>query len=223
VIAVLYSSVQRRWQLCDFGTSATATSKRLVVTSSRRGTGGYRAPEVLDTGVYNNKSDQFSLGCIAFELTFGTKLFRDDYGVLQFSHNPEGVFSTLWPRFHPHNDRVNTFKQIVFSLLAIDPRPRPSASETKVTLNSIYESIRHEEQESMDHHHSTVATFLVVSDNFSGGDVFVGTDGIWGEGGDGDRDGDGDGDGDGDWCLVEHKVTVLLKAAEVPLDIGVEV
>jgi len=132
-ITVLYSSVQRRWLLCDFGTSATATSKKLVATSSRRGTGGYRAPEVLDAGVYNNKSDQFSFGCIVFELTFGAKLFRNgDYGVLQFSLNPFYLdFLGLEP-----DHILNDLEELVTSLIQIDPSARPSAHDTKAVLQS---------------------------------------------------------------------------------------
>jgi serine/threonine protein kinase len=165
VIAVLYSLLQRRWQLCDFGTSAAATSKRLVATNYGRGTGGYRAPEVLEEGVYNNKSDQFALGCIVFELTFGTKLFRnEDWRVQIFSRDPDVVFSTLWPSGQ-NSEMLKTFRQLVFSLIAIDPSARPSALETKVTLESIREVIARE-RETMDRSYSK-ATIIVPTDNLN--------------------------------------------------------
>jgi serine/threonine protein kinase len=53
--AVLFSGRDKCWKLADFGSAATATSKKLVTTALARGTDGYRAPEVLTRDQYNKR------------------------------------------------------------------------------------------------------------------------------------------------------------------------
>jgi serine/threonine protein kinase len=101
--------------------------------------------------VYNNKSDQFALGCIVFELIFGAKLFRnEDWRVQIFSQNPEIVFSNLWP-VQQSSEILKTFRQLVVSLITIDPSSRPSARETKVTLESIAGDVLAQDEGPMGH------------------------------------------------------------------------
>jgi serine/threonine protein kinase len=67
------------WKIVDFGVTSEATSSRAIPTIHARGTGGYRAPEILnESPVFTNKVDIWALGCIFFELYTGEKAFHDD-------------------------------------------------------------------------------------------------------------------------------------------------
>jgi len=83
---VLYSRKDSVWKLADFGFTSAGASRDVHSTSGRRGTPGYRAPELVSDskGVYNNKVDVWSMGCILYELAVGRKAFRDDWAVIQY-------------------------------------------------------------------------------------------------------------------------------------------
>jgi len=100
---VLFSSVQNCWKIGDFGTASSATSKRLHTTRYSRGTTGYRAPELLDSGNprFNNKADIFALGCIIYEVLTGTKLFVDDFKIHSYGeHWPSSADNNV-AKSHP--------------------------------------------------------------------------------------------------------------------------
>lgn len=100
LILVLYSSQHKSWKLTDFGITAAATSKQAQTTRYSRGTTSYRAPELLqESPTYTNKVDIWALGCILVELAYGTRLFAEDWYVLQFvSNNSLPPLPTLpWP------------------------------------------------------------------------------------------------------------------------------
>lgn len=62
--------------------SAEATSKRGITSILARGTGGYRAPELIrDIHQFTNKVDIWALGCILHELTNKSEAFKDDWDV----------------------------------------------------------------------------------------------------------------------------------------------
>lgn len=75
---VLFSYLDLRWKITDFGATSEGTSKRLSTTSSRRGTVVYSAPEVLGEDGYNSKSDIWAFGCIVYKLFTKEKAFRSD-------------------------------------------------------------------------------------------------------------------------------------------------
>src|SRR5271170_2701010 len=112
------------WKIADFGLTSTGTSSRLVTTSAGRGKECYRAPELLqqpqESGHYNNKSDMWSFGCIAFELFTGGKAFRSDFETYEYGRNnrsPKMYFKGL----------DDLTKHYISSLLEVDPDKRPSA------------------------------------------------------------------------------------------------
>jgi len=111
------------WKIADFGLTSTGTSNRLVTTSAARGKDCYRAPELLQqlqSGHYNNKSDMWSFGCIAFELFTDRKAFRNDFETWQYGESkrsPKMYFKGL----------DDLTKHYISGLLEVDPDKRPSA------------------------------------------------------------------------------------------------
>ena len=111
------------WKIADFGLTSTGTSKKLITTSAGRGKDSYRAPELLrdsEPGYYNNKSDMWSFGCIAFELLAGRKAFSNDFEVWNYGvakRNPKMYFKGL----------DDLAKYYLSGLLEVDPEKRPSA------------------------------------------------------------------------------------------------
>lgn len=128
---VLYSHEQESWKLTDFGTAAEGTSKRECTTGFRRGTEGYRAPEVIRDvrPVYNNKSDIWGLGCILYELVTKEKAFASDWRVHQFAESgrefvmfKEGVLKMI------KNPTAKSFRTLTGVILTTNYRNRPSAA-----------------------------------------------------------------------------------------------
>src|SRR5271156_2928049 len=86
VYLVLFSHRDQAWKLADFGLTSEGGSEELVSTSAR-GTAGYRAPELLMEGTFNKKVDVWAMGIIFYELAVGTKPFRSDIFVLEHFRN----------------------------------------------------------------------------------------------------------------------------------------
>ena len=62
----------------DFGISKQFNSyKTYTLTTKKLGTEYYAAPEIIDDGAYNEKSDIWSLGCIIYEL-FNLSIYYND-------------------------------------------------------------------------------------------------------------------------------------------------
>jgi len=62
----------------DFGISKQLSSyKTHTLTNKKLGSEYYAAPEILDNGIYNEKSDIWSLGCIIYEL-FNLNIYYKD-------------------------------------------------------------------------------------------------------------------------------------------------
>jgi len=82
---VLYSRKDSAWKLADFGITSDGTARRGRTTTGRRGTPGYRAPELMSdaNSVYNNKVDIWAVGCIFYEFPVGTRAFSTDWAVIQ--------------------------------------------------------------------------------------------------------------------------------------------
>lgn len=120
---VLYSWENDAWKIADFGYTVQGSSTA-ANTDNGRGTGGYRAPEVVTNNTFNNKSDVWSLGCIWFELMCREQAFATDYEVAEFSRAAETKHvpraSNLW------NDNMVNLLHRTFE---INPANRPSALE----------------------------------------------------------------------------------------------
>ena len=62
----------------DFGISKYfGPNKDYLVTLKKAGSIFYTAPEIIDNGIYNEKADMFSLGCVIYEL-FHLRVYYND-------------------------------------------------------------------------------------------------------------------------------------------------
>jgi len=61
----------------DFGISKQLDSYKTQITKNKAGTNYYASPEILNKGLYNEKSDIWSLGCIIYEL-FNLSIYFND-------------------------------------------------------------------------------------------------------------------------------------------------
>ncbi len=108
-----------RIKLADFGTARMANDAHLTMTGSWVGTPGYLAPEVIEGGPADARSDLFALGAVLFEACSGRAPFA--------AERPEQVLHRVLhtdppplPQSVPHGLRA-----VIRSLLARSPADRP--------------------------------------------------------------------------------------------------
>jgi serine/threonine protein kinase len=133
---VLFSSRDKCWKLADFGSASAATSKKLVTTVLGRGTEGYRAPEVLRRCQCNKRSDIFALGCIAYEIVTGQKLFDSDWDVIEYAQKGIPLYPAKWPPCKS-DTRLRQLGEFTSTLIGADPTLRLSAKATAQELTLI--------------------------------------------------------------------------------------
>ena len=131
---VLYSCKTDAWKIADFGFTAQGSSRTACNTENPRGTPGYRAPELVITGVFNNKSDIWTLGCVWFEVMSQEKAFNDDLTVRDFAYSAGRKTVTrtdgCW------DDAMDC---LLHTLLDADPTKRPSATELLDSFEALFE------------------------------------------------------------------------------------
>ena len=123
---MLYSASDQKWKIADFGTTAEKSSSgNPKTTLGRRGTGGYRAPELFaDHPTYTTQSDIWGLGCILHELVTFQRVFHEDWNVRDYARGDRPfVFPPL--EFDTHTNTL--LASITKALLSPDPSKRPSA------------------------------------------------------------------------------------------------
>ena len=105
----------------DFGISKQFDpNKEYAITKNKKGKYEYMSPEILTKGIYNKKSDMYSLGCIIYELFHLSKYFIDKqyYEIKNIDSN---IYNNKW-------------QGIINSLLQKDYNQR-------MDINQVYESI----------------------------------------------------------------------------------
>ena len=128
------------------------STKGVQTTEHSRGTPCYRAPELLlnpdGKNTFTNKVDIWALGCILFELVFGSKAFRSDFDIYAYSAEhtaftsglriPEKTFlrlpealSKLYIRYI--SDRIQ-------EMLDVDVSARPTAKVLCETFDNLLQS-----------------------------------------------------------------------------------
>jgi serine/threonine protein kinase len=124
------------WKLADFGSAAYTASKSRVTTHERRGTDSYRAPEVIQSGYFNNRSDIFALGCIVFEVVIGRALFTSDWAINTYAEKNESIFPDHWPTSQS-GSILYRLGQLSAEMLSAAPSERPGAATVLDRLQSI--------------------------------------------------------------------------------------
>ena len=125
---VLYSLEKNKWMLADFGITSHATTDQANPTMYARGTGGYRAPELLVVPAeFTNKVDIWALGCIFFELlSGGRRAFDDDFAVQTYRHSssypPMILLNPVYSLWRKIGESDNF---LLSQMLSREPKKRP--------------------------------------------------------------------------------------------------
>ena len=108
----------------DFGISKYfGSNKEYTKTSKKAGSEKYTAPEILIDGIYNEKADMYSLGCIIYELFHLSKYYDNN-----IRHEIKKIDSNIYN---------NKWQEIINSLLIIDFNKR-------MNINQVYDIILNE-------------------------------------------------------------------------------
>ena len=96
----------------DFGISKELNSyKKYTKTNKKQGTLYYASPEILNEGIYNDKADIWSLGCIIYELFHLSTHFLDNM-MQDIKQIDNQIYNQKW-------------QDLIDSLLQIDYNNRP--------------------------------------------------------------------------------------------------
>ena len=96
------------------------TNEEYAQTLNKEGTMYYMAPEIIKKGIYNAKSDMYSLGCVIYELFTLEKYYTDKY----FNDNVKKINEEYDPKW----------QEIIDSLLQID-------NSKRMNINQVYDFI----------------------------------------------------------------------------------
>ena len=96
------------------------TNEEYAQTLNKEGTMYYMAPEIIKKGIYNAKSDMYSLGCVIYELFTLEKYYTDKY----FNDNVKKINEEYEPKW----------QEIIDSLLQID-------NSKRMNINQVYDFI----------------------------------------------------------------------------------
>jgi hypothetical protein len=118
-------------KVMDFGIARARRFEGITATGAFLGTPEYVAPEVIEGGASEPRSDLYSLGIVFYELLTGQRPFvaETPFAVLkkQCSEEPRPP-SQLQPRVPAQ------LEAIVLGLLAKEPKRRPASSEALVVM-----------------------------------------------------------------------------------------
>ena len=125
-----------RVKITDFGLAKFIRSGSISASSA--GTPVYMAPEAW-AGNFNEKSDIWSLGVVLYELLTGIPPFLDD--------NLEGLRKKIEKNKFTAPSALRhaipqSMEDIVISMLAVNPRSRPSAEELRKQITRTDEAVR---------------------------------------------------------------------------------
>merc|ERR1719291_328949 len=106
------------------------------------GTRGYMAPEILERGEYTSKVDVFASGVILFILISGFPPFRETRDSdWWFNKIIQGKVNLFWLA-HERKAKFSTaVKELITSMIQVDPNKRPSMAEilnTKWCKGEVY-------------------------------------------------------------------------------------
>lgn len=154
----------KRWVLTDFGLSTCIGSGRVGISIEKRGTPGYRAPELADikydtngkekAAEYTRGADIWAVGCIIIEIATtkkSTAFGRGDWAVVNFARgagdlpqimendNPLLVRETFCPQ---KKCRLAVWKQLN-SIIQRCLTPKPENRITAMELKARFEKMKY--------------------------------------------------------------------------------
>jgi len=122
--AVLYRD---QWKLADFGLATHVKTDVISKSSGRRGTDGYRAPELLQSKLVDKEIDIWSMGCILYEMAFGKSLFKSDFEVMVYAIKKEPI--QVYCDDLPYNSNTrDCICEFICSMVRLEPSMRPKSS-----------------------------------------------------------------------------------------------
>jgi serine/threonine protein kinase len=134
--------------LADFGIATELPTATFRNAGAISGTPPYMAPEQFQ-GIVSKMSDQYALGCIAYELVTGRKLFEaNNIAIWGYKHGyekpiPPRQFNPALPEYVEEailrtiaKDRTQRFPDIAAFLAALSP-PTMLAQPSQATLKSV--------------------------------------------------------------------------------------
>jgi hypothetical protein len=121
--ANLFLLEEGRVKICDFGIARLADATKITTTGSSAGTPVYMAPEQIQGGEVDRRTDLYALGCVLHELLTGTPWVDTDAGLgaILFQHLNQ-------PPAPPRSRRPEIpedLDALVLDLLAKQPDDRP--------------------------------------------------------------------------------------------------
>lgn len=133
-----HPDIHFRFVLSDFGFTKVGTEPG--VSSSRRGTDRYRAPELIKWNEFSYKTDIWSFGCLLMEIASSGKriAFRSDYDACRYADGAEGhSLPQLESSHNPELNEpdINYLNSILTLCLQSNPENRPSIEKLLKLLN----------------------------------------------------------------------------------------
>lgn len=96
-------------------------------TSQRRGSDGYRAPEILMNHIYGKEVDVWSMGCILYEMASGRKVFPTDVNIWGYVFQKSSI-QISFDRIQSEEVAKDCIKRFVLATLCINKSERPDSS-----------------------------------------------------------------------------------------------
>jgi eukaryotic-like serine/threonine-protein kinase len=121
--ANLFLLEEGRVKICDFGIARLADATKITATGSSAGTPLYMAPEQIQSGQVDQRTDLYAFGCVLYELLTGTTWVDTDasLGAILYQHlnQPPAPPRSVRAEIPEHLDTL------VLDLLAKQPDDRP--------------------------------------------------------------------------------------------------
>lgn len=121
-------------KIVDFGLAKLSTDTHTSTKEAHVGTAAYMAPEQIQNGVTDARSDLFSVGVVLYEMVTGTRPFAGDHEAALFYSI---VYNDPDPPKKRRPDTPETLDQIILRLLQKTPSRRYQTS------SELYEALIH--------------------------------------------------------------------------------
>jgi len=131
---------QNRVVVMDFGLARRQDSTSITASGTTFGTPAYMAPEQVQAGSQDGRTDQYSLGCMAYEMLTGRIPFDDEIAInIMLKH----VTDEPPPPRRYRTDLPGQIEEMVLKMLEKKPENRfPSLKEVEESLEGAFDVVR---------------------------------------------------------------------------------